>query len=273
MPNTSLSSGASNLEKMLRVQENRKQKKRIEQEMQAQKLELKKLNILQKKMEKAPKFYITRSMLQRIDNIACHTLEKLILYAPYDLFHVIIYNPPATNKTFNMFIKRKNHKTYELYLGEIDVTETSATTNPCVPVCLFDIVGSTIHRKILPPIKLINEQVYRKAIERSTENLILFFMSLQLNPTIKTSNATNNRHSEKLDNVNHRGGIHTIVKITPFKDQSYDQNGEPMQREPHRLHDVRGHQRRYKSGKVVFVRAHQRGDERIGVVTKTYKIQ
>ena len=39
-----------------------------------------------------------------------------------------------------------------------------------------------------------------------------------------------------------------------------------------RLHDVRGHWRTYRSGKRVWIRAHLRGDESLGIVQKEYSL-
>lgn len=41
---------------------------------------------------------------------------------------------------------------------------------------------------------------------------------------------------------------------------------------PKREHDVRGHQRKYKSGKVVWVREHKRGDASLGRIEKEYVV-
>lgn len=48
-------------------------------------------------------------------------------------------------------------------------------------------------------------------------------------------------------------------------------NNQPAH--PKRLHDVRQHLRRYKTGKIVVVRSHQRGDEELGVVKKQYIVE
>ena len=50
------------------------------------------------------------------------------------------------------------------------------------------------------------------------------------------------------------------------------QDGVSMYQPRKRLHQVRGFFRRYKSGKVSWVRAHWRGDEAIGVVKKDYEL-
>jgi len=41
----------------------------------------------------------------------------------------------------------------------------------------------------------------------------------------------------------------------------------------HRWHEVRGHWRTLKSGVRVPVRPHERGDERLGRIEKTYKVE
>ena len=40
-----------------------------------------------------------------------------------------------------------------------------------------------------------------------------------------------------------------------------------------RLHDVRGHMRHYQSGKRTWIKAHQRGDEKMGVIIKDYNFK
>ncbi len=36
------------------------------------------------------------------------------------------------------------------------------------------------------------------------------------------------------------------------------------------LHEVKGHKREYKNGRVIWIDAHQRGDAKYGIVTKDY---
>ena len=40
-----------------------------------------------------------------------------------------------------------------------------------------------------------------------------------------------------------------------------------------RLHEVRGHMRHYQSGKRTWIKSHQRGDEKMGIIIKDYKFQ
>ena len=40
-----------------------------------------------------------------------------------------------------------------------------------------------------------------------------------------------------------------------------------------RLHDVRGHMRHYQSGKRTWIKSHQRGDEKMGVIIKDYNFK
>ena len=38
------------------------------------------------------------------------------------------------------------------------------------------------------------------------------------------------------------------------------------------LHEVKGHKREYKNGRTVWIKAHQRGDKKFGIVTKDYAL-
>lgn len=63
---------------------------------------------------------------------------------------------------------------------------------------------------------------------------------------------------------------HKIISIKPnvLNDMGYnkkDKNGK-------RLHDVRGHFRRYSNGKISWIKSHKRGDASLGIITKDYKL-
>lgn len=63
---------------------------------------------------------------------------------------------------------------------------------------------------------------------------------------------------------------HKIITIKPnvLKDMGCnkkDCNGK-------RLHDVRGHFRRYSNGKISWIKSHKRGDASLGIITKDYKL-
>lgn len=77
-------------------------------------------------------------------------------------------------------------------------------------------------------------------------------------------------------------GMSTYVKVGDtlrYERVNYDEVRKlymrtvPQAHEPayhKRQHDVVGHWRQYKSGKRVYVRAHTRGDPKLGVITKIY---
>ena len=65
---------------------------------------------------------------------------------------------------------------------------------------------------------------------------------------------------------------HKLVVIDPLKERPPEAVGSGSGRE-HRLHPVRGFWRRYKNtGKVVWVKAHWRGNKDLGVITHDYEV-
>jgi len=64
---------------------------------------------------------------------------------------------------------------------------------------------------------------------------------------------------------------HYVVElpVDAFQD---DPKGRTCNQPHKRLHQVRGFWRHYQSGKVVWVRSHWRGDEKLGVVRKDYEM-
>ena len=65
---------------------------------------------------------------------------------------------------------------------------------------------------------------------------------------------------------------HKVLNINMGRGNENSSDNGKLQGHKKRLHEVRGHLRKQKTGKICWVKDHKRGDKRLGVITKDYNL-
>lgn len=216
------------------------------------------------------------NLIKERDTTLYSVLEKMILKQHYPMNNVIIYTIEDKDliPVFRHFYYYKDHAFVFYFIlhklkNSKDAWEKVYMKSTSVRIKNEELMfkqrdGSAIHIfEHLPDVPGIEKTLLHFSADIIP--LVFLYLSKELNTEIT-------RESTPV-NPGYKGDIYKTLIIDPSAEQVEDILHYARTGIKKRFHSVRGHERKYKTGKTIFIDSHNRGDKSIGIVHKEYKIK